>query len=49
MANEDEIERLILAYSPKFQGLLAAAEQQVQQGQGISHEDFWKEFDPAKK
>lgn len=40
---EDEIERLLLAYSPKFQQLIKTAERQIQEGQGISHEDFWRE------
>ena len=30
--DEDEIERLIMAYSLKFQAILAAAEQQVRDG-----------------
>jgi prevent-host-death family protein len=46
--NEDEIERLILAYSPKFQGLLQAAERQIAAGQGIPHETFWQEVEAEK-
>ena len=49
-----EIERLILAYSPKFQKILRAAEVQIREGKGISHEDFCEETmtkpdDPASK
>ena len=43
--DEDEIERLILAYSPKFQALLRAARQQIEQGDGIRHGDFWPEIE----
>ena len=43
--DEDEIERLILAYSPKFQALLRAARQQIEQGDGIRHGDFWTEIE----
>lgn len=43
--DEDEIERLILAYSPKFQGILEVAEQQVREGKAIKHEDFWREVE----
>ena len=43
--DEDELERLILAYSPKFQGILQAAEKQIREGSGIPHEDLWKEID----
>ncbi|MBN2548421.1 MAG: type II toxin-antitoxin system Phd/YefM family antitoxin [Anaerolineales bacterium] len=42
ITDEDEIERLLLAYSPKFQSILDLAEQQVRDGQGLGHEDFWR-------
>ncbi len=42
ISDEDEIERLLLAYSKKFQALLEAAEQRIQETGGIRHEDFWK-------
>ena len=41
--DEDEIERLTLAYSPKFQKMLSLAKQQIREGRGIQHEDFWRE------
>lgn len=40
--DEDEIERLTLAYSPKFQKMLSLARQQIRDGGGIQHEDFWR-------
>ena len=43
--DEDEIERLILAYSPKFQAILRAARQQIEQGDGIRRGDFWTEME----
>lgn len=43
--DEDEIERLILAYSPKFQRLLDVAEQELRAGRGIGHEEFWGEVE----
>jgi prevent-host-death family protein len=45
VSDEDEIERLALAYSPKFQKILEVAEQQIREGKGISHEDFWREVE----
>jgi prevent-host-death family protein len=42
--DEAEIERLILAYSPKFQRILQAAEQQIAEGKGIPHDAFWQEM-----
>jgi prevent-host-death family protein len=46
--DEDEIERLALAYSPKFQKMLSLARQQIQEGRGIPHEDFWREVEDRK-
>ena len=43
--DEDEIERLVLAYSPKFQGILDVAGQQIRDGNGMKHEDFWREVE----
>lgn len=39
---EDELERLVLAYTPKFRRLLNAAEQRIQKTGGVKHKDFWK-------
>ena len=41
--DEEEIERLTLAYWPKFQKILTLARQQIQEKGGIRHEDFWRE------
>ena len=46
--DEDEIERLILAYSPKFQRILHTAEQQIRAGKGISHKEFWQEVEAGQ-
>lgn len=45
IVDEEEIERLILAYSPKFQGLLDVARREIQEGKGLSHEEFWREME----
>jgi len=42
---DDELERLVLAYTPRFRRLLDAAEQRIQQTGGVRHEDFWKSLD----
>ena len=42
--DEDEIERMLLAYSPKLQRILHMAERQIRAGKGIKHEEFWQEF-----
>jgi prevent-host-death family protein len=39
--DEDEIERMVLAYSPKFRRIIHTAEKQIREGKGISHQEFW--------
>ena len=43
--DEEELERILLAYSPKLQRILRKAEKQIQEGKGIRHEEFWQEFE----
>ena len=45
IADEDEIERLILAYSPRFQRILQAARRRIEETGGIRHDDFWREIE----
>ena len=47
MQDEDEIERMLMAYSPRLQRILQAAEKQIREGKGIKHEDFWADI-PAE-
>jgi prevent-host-death family protein len=43
--DEDEIERLILAHSPRFQALLEASRRQIREGKGIPHDEFWRQVE----
>ena len=43
--DEDELERLVLAYTPRFQGILEAAREQIRETGGIEHEEFWQEME----
>jgi prevent-host-death family protein len=45
ISEEDDLERVMLAISPKFQALLDKAEKRIQQTGGISHEDVWAQID----
>jgi prevent-host-death family protein len=45
VTDEEEIERLILAYSPKFQGLLQAARKEIRETGGMGHDEFWQEVE----
>ena len=40
--DEDELERLAMAYSPRLQKILTLARQQIKEHGGIPHVDFWK-------
>ena len=43
VADDDELERLILAHSPKFQRILDKSRRQIAETGGIPHDDFWGE------
>ena len=43
--DEEELERLLLAYTPKFQGILKAARQQIRESGGVYHDEFWQEIE----
>ncbi|MFL6290520.1 MAG: hypothetical protein ACJ759_06465 [Thermoanaerobaculia bacterium] len=46
--DDEELERLVLAHSAHLRTILEAARQQIREGLGIGHEDFWKEMDKKK-
>jgi prevent-host-death family protein len=39
--DDDDLERLMLGRSPRFQALLNRSRRSVQQGKGLSEEAFW--------
>ena len=43
VTDDDELERLVLAHSPKFQALLDKSRQQIDETGGIPHDQFWRE------
>ncbi len=45
IADEDELERIVLAYSPRLQAILAKSREQIRQGNVLEHDDFWREVD----
>src|SRR3954451_4558843 len=40
--DDDDLERLMLGRSPRFQALLNRSRQSIQEGKGLSEEDFWE-------
>jgi prevent-host-death family protein len=43
VTDDDELERMLLAHSPKFQALLDKSRRQIEETGGIPHEQFWRE------
>ena len=40
--DDDDLEDLILARSPRFQALLSKSRKSIEAGKGLSRKDFWK-------
>ena len=40
--DDDDLENLILARSPRFQALLEKSRESIRAGKGLSSEQFWK-------
>jgi len=47
VTDEDELDRLVLAHSPKFQELLDKSRRQIVETGGIPHDQFWREVKTA--
>ncbi|MFN7037048.1 MAG: type II toxin-antitoxin system Phd/YefM family antitoxin [Bellilinea sp.] len=45
VTDEDEIERLLIAYSPKLRKVLNLAEKQIREGNSVDHERFWEDIE----
>jgi prevent-host-death family protein len=47
--DDDDLESLLIAHSPKFQALLEKSEQSIDEGKGLTSEEFWKAVDERCK
>lgn len=45
----DEVERLLMAYSPRLREVLDVSRRQIDRGRGIGHEEFWTELATPKR
>ena len=45
VADDDDVERLILTNSARFQAIINEAREEIRKGKAGAHEDFWKEVD----
>jgi prevent-host-death family protein len=43
VTDEEELERLVMAHSPRLQAILNGAKQRMRAGQGIPQDEFWKQ------
>jgi prevent-host-death family protein len=48
VSDEDEIERLLMAYSPRLQAILNASRKQIREGDVLKHEEFWAHVAAAR-
>lgn len=46
--DEDEIERLLMGYSPRLQAILQESRKQIREGDVLSHEEFWAEVQASR-
>jgi prevent-host-death family protein len=46
--DEDEVERLILGHSPKLRAILEESREQIRDGKGIPHDEFWAQVEAEK-
>ena len=47
--DDEELERLLLAHSPKLRAILDAAERRIEEGAGIGHDEFWQQVESANR
>jgi len=40
--DDDDLEQILLARSPRFQALLRKSRESIGEGKGLSHKEFWK-------
>jgi prevent-host-death family protein len=49
VTDEDELERLMMAHSPRLQAILQAARERIRAGEGIPHDEFWQQVESETK
>jgi prevent-host-death family protein len=43
--NEEDLERILMAYNPKLRAILNASKAQIKAGLGIPEDEFWRRVD----
>ena len=49
VADDEEVERLLLAHSRKLRAILDAADRRIDEGAGIGHDEFWQKVEAANR
>ncbi len=47
--DDDDLDSILLAYSPRFQAMLEKSRESIRAGKGLPEEDFWKEVDQSQR
>ncbi|HET6882608.1 MAG TPA: type II toxin-antitoxin system Phd/YefM family antitoxin, partial [Pirellulales bacterium] len=47
--DDEEVERLLLAHSPRLRAILDAAEGRIDRGEGIPHDEFWRQVETGDR
>lgn len=45
VSDEDDLQRMLMSYSPKLQRMLRQAAANARSGHRLSHDEFWAELD----
>ena len=43
--DEEELERLVMAYSSRLRTILQSARERLREGAGVRHEELWRELE----
>jgi prevent-host-death family protein len=49
ISDKDDLERIMLAFSPKFRAFLDEAERRIQETGGMSHDEVWAQVEAESK
>jgi prevent-host-death family protein len=47
--DDEDLERMLLANSPKLRAILDAADRRIDEGAGIPHDKFWRQVESARR
>jgi prevent-host-death family protein len=47
--DDDDLERVLLAQSPRFQAILEAGKKQIRDGLGIPEDEFWRQVEEENR